>query len=102
MIRTADRSGVEYRARRLQHPAGGGTRRSIGMEMTERALVKIAGMCGILGPIIAFGSIATSVLLHPWFSWADNALSDLGAIGTSYNRVFNFAPQENFLPLVGR
>ena len=72
------------------------------MEMTERALVKIAGMCGILGPIIAFGSIATSVLLHPWFSWADNALSDLGAIGTSYNRVFNFAPQENFLPLVGR
>lgn len=59
------------------------------MKTTERVSARTAGLCGILGPAIAFGSIAASIHLHPWFSWADNALSDLGATGTSHNMVFN-------------
>lgn len=60
------------------------------MKITERVSARTAGLCGILGPLIAFGAIAASILLHPWFSWADNALSDLGELGTSYNMIFNF------------
>lgn len=54
-----------------------------------RASPKIAGLCGILAPIIALVFISISIFLHPWFSWTENALSDLGALGTSYNFVFN-------------
>lgn len=50
---------------------------------------KVAGLCGIISPIIAASFIAISILLHPWFSWADNALSDLGALGVQYNFIFN-------------
>lgn len=43
----------------------------------------------MMGPIIALAFIAVSISLNPWFTWADNALSDLGAIGESYNIIFN-------------
>ncbi|UCE74240.1 MAG: DUF998 domain-containing protein [Methanomassiliicoccales archaeon] len=48
--------------------------------MTSKRIVslKMAGMCGILAPIIAFICIGLAVLLSPWFSWTDNYLSDLG------------------------
>ncbi len=59
------------------------------MKTTEKISARTAGLCGVLGPLIALGAIAASIHLHPWFSWADNALSDLGATGTSYNVVFN-------------
>lgn len=49
----------------------------------------ISGLCGFLTPFLAFGIIFLSISLHPWFSWADKALSDLGAIQTSYNYVYN-------------
>ncbi len=40
--------------------------------------MKIAGACGILAPIIAFGCIGLAILYSPWFSWTENYLSDLG------------------------
>lgn len=51
---------------------------------------RISGLCGLLSPLIAFFSIFVSIGLHPWFSWTEHALSDLGAIGTPYNVVYNF------------
>lgn len=46
---------------------------------------------GILGPLIAFIFIATSILLSPWFSWGSSALSDLGHSVTSEAApLFNF------------
>ena len=59
------------------------------MRMRVRVSAKVAGICGITSPIIAFATIALSISLHPWFRWADNALSDLGAIGVHYNIIFN-------------
>ena len=44
---------------------------------------KIAGLCGIIGPVIALASISLAILYAPWFSWIKNALSDLGVNGTS-------------------
>ncbi len=39
---------------------------------------KVAGLCGILGPIIGFASIGLAVYCASWFSWTENWLSDLG------------------------
>jgi hypothetical membrane protein len=33
---------------------------------------------GIVGPLVAYTSIAISISLSPWFTWRKNALSDLG------------------------
>lgn len=52
--------------------------------------IKNMGFFGIVCPIIAFLFISISIGVHPWFSFADNALSDLGAVGTSHNVIFNF------------
>jgi len=40
---------------------------------------KIAGICGIIAPIIALSFIALAISYSlSWFSWTNNALSDLG------------------------
>lgn len=57
--------------------------------MTDLIPLRVSGYFGFLGPLIAVIAIIASILIHPWFEWADNALSDLGAIGTSYNIIFN-------------
>lgn len=48
-----------------------------------------AGIFGILSPLIALVFISIAIYLNPWFVLSDNALSDLGAIGESYNYVFD-------------
>ncbi len=35
-------------------------------------------MIGFLGPLVALVCIAIAIFISPWFSWFDNALSDLG------------------------
>jgi hypothetical membrane protein len=44
----------------------------------EVSLQQIGGVCGILAPIIAFTLIFLAIASYPQFSWANNALSDLG------------------------
>ncbi|MDO8123613.1 MAG: DUF998 domain-containing protein [Candidatus Hermodarchaeota archaeon] len=40
---------------------------------------RLGAICGILGPLIGFASIAIAIGLSPtWFNWWINALSDLG------------------------
>ena len=36
------------------------------------------GSLAIMGPAIALGAIAVSIMFSPWFRWQDNAISDLG------------------------
>jgi hypothetical membrane protein len=36
-------------------------------------------LCGIFSIIIAYSSIIFSIIISKWFSWINNALSDLGA-----------------------
>ena len=49
--------------------------------MTTR-LTRLARICGILTPIVTLTLIFISIKLSPWFSWHDNALSDLGVSAT--------------------
>jgi hypothetical membrane protein len=46
---------------------------------------------GVLGPALVYFSITASLILSPWFSWENNALSDLGNSATS-----DVAPLFNF------
>jgi len=46
---------------------------------------------GLLGPLTAFLIIGASIVLSPWFSWTNNALSDLGhSINSDVASLFNF------------
>jgi len=49
--------------------------------MKKYNIKKIAGVCGILVPIIIFICIWLSISSSPWFSWTHHALSDLGIEG---------------------
>jgi hypothetical membrane protein len=46
-------------------------------------IIKIAGACGILLPVVIFTSLGFSISLSPWFTWTQHALSDLGIEQTS-------------------
>ncbi len=50
---------------------------------------RFARYAGILAPPITFLFIAVAILTHPWFSFTENALSDLGALHTENNWIFN-------------
>jgi len=50
---------------------------------SKQTFLRVAGLCGVIGPLVALSSIALAVERSPWFSWSGNALSDLGARGNS-------------------
>jgi hypothetical membrane protein len=60
----------------------------IGMADLKNGLI-VSGACGILAPIVAFTGIFLAISNFGAFSWADNALSDLGAIGQQTGVFFN-------------
>lgn len=52
------------------------------MGSKQLILLKVAGLCGVLAPIIAYACIGVAISLSPWFSWTENYLSDLaGMVG---------------------
>lgn len=52
---------------------------------------KYGKIAGILAPIVSFLFIGIAIATHPWFSFTENALSDLGALHTENNWIFNLA-----------
>lgn len=51
---------------------------------------KIAGMAGILAPIVFIVAVVLAIGTHDWFSWTKHALSDTGAVGVPYNYIINY------------
>lgn len=47
------------------------------MKSKQPKLLRFAGLCGVLVPIIAFIFIALAIYYAPWFSWTENWLSEL-------------------------
>ena len=41
-------------------------------------VLRFAGLCGVLGPLVTFACIVIAASLSPWFSWTMNYISDLG------------------------
>jgi hypothetical membrane protein len=51
---------------------------------------KIA-LFGMVGPLVAYVFIFASIMFSPWFSWENNALSDLGhSVSSGVAPLFNF------------
>ena len=71
--------------------------------------MRLAGICGILGSTLITIIILLATMLSPWFSWQQNALSDLGIgevalffngavfSGGLLNLIFSFGVKE-YLP----
>lgn len=47
-------------------------------ERRHTAITRVAGICGILLPVVVFATLGSSIALSPWFTWTQHALSDLG------------------------
>ncbi len=45
-------------------------------------LTRLAQICGLLTPVLTLTLIFISIKVSPWFSWHDNALSDMGVSAT--------------------
>jgi len=52
--------------------------------------LKAAGLCGVISPVIMLTFIFLAISYSPWFSWEENALSDLGVQGIAAI-LFNFS-----------
>jgi len=50
-------------------------------ESKRITIMRLAGSFGLTNPVIVFALIALSISYSPWFSWTENALSDLGVRG---------------------
>ncbi|MCL5319189.1 MAG: DUF998 domain-containing protein [Thaumarchaeota archaeon] len=46
-----------------------------------RLYVRAAGWIGVLSPLVVSALVLSAILVSPWFSWTENALSDLGVSG---------------------
>ncbi|MGF3522802.1 MAG: DUF998 domain-containing protein [Candidatus Bathyarchaeia archaeon] len=51
---------------------------------------RVAGICGLAAPIVAFGCILLAVASFAPFNWVTNALSDLGVQAGVTAPIFNF------------
>lgn len=52
--------------------------------------LRMAGVCGILMPIVAFTCIFLAIYFAPGLSWTENALSDLGVMPGVTSALFNY------------
>ncbi len=55
----------------------------------KRVLLRLAGLCGIAGPVISSVMLFHTIALSPWFDWHRNSLSDIGISANA--RWFNAA-----------
>jgi hypothetical membrane protein len=44
-------------------------------------IMTVSGLCGLASPLLTLSLIFTAISMSPWFSWVENALSDLGVSG---------------------
>jgi hypothetical membrane protein len=52
---------------------------------------RVYAVLGFISPLLAYLTIAVSISLSPWFSWRNNALSDLGhSVKSDVAGIFNF------------
>ena len=46
--------------------------------MKSEYIIKLSGICGIMLPIVIISGLLLALPRAPWFSWTENAISDLG------------------------
>jgi hypothetical membrane protein len=58
-------------------------------ERNNHGVTRVAGVCGILIPVVIFVCLGVSIAASPWFTWTQHALSDLG-ISKNTAGLFNY------------
>ncbi|MCD6262973.1 DUF998 domain-containing protein [Candidatus Bathyarchaeota archaeon] len=51
--------------------------------LNRKGLRFVAGLCGLVVPVLVFSLIFLAIHYSPWFDWRRNALSDLGVDGVA-------------------
>ncbi|RLI32911.1 hypothetical protein DRO56_02735 [Candidatus Bathyarchaeota archaeon] len=51
--------------------------------LNRKGLRVVAGLCGLVVPVLVFSLIFLAIHYSPWFDWRRNALSDLGVDGVA-------------------
>ncbi|MHC1625107.1 MAG: DUF998 domain-containing protein [Methermicoccaceae archaeon] len=51
----------------------------------------ISRVSGFIAPVVAFVGITLAIATHPWFSFTENAISDLGALYVEGNYILNIS-----------
>jgi len=59
------------------------------VEHALSGITRVAGICGLLVPVVIFTCLGLALLSSPWFTWTDHALSDLG-VQTNTAALFNY------------
>lgn len=59
------------------------------VEETLSGITRIAGICGLLIPIVMFTCLGLALASSPWFTWTEHALSDLG-VSKNTALLFNY------------
>jgi hypothetical membrane protein len=59
------------------------------IDRKQSGITRVAGICGILIPVVIFTCLGLSLASSPWFTWTQHALSDLG-ISKDTEVLFNF------------
>jgi len=59
--------------------------------VTRHTTESVARASGVAAVAVAFAGILAAVASAPWFSWASNALSDLGVAGGLTAALFNYS-----------
>lgn len=62
-----------------------------GTVVTRHSATTVARTAGVAAVTVAFVGILAAVASAPWFSWASNALSDLGVAGGLTAALFNYS-----------
>jgi hypothetical membrane protein len=44
----------------------------------DRMLLRLGGLCGILGSVLSLVMVFAATVISPWFRWDTHALSELG------------------------
>jgi len=48
------------------------------VDRRNQALIRLSGLCGIVGSVLTIIMVFAATVLSPWFRWDTNALSELG------------------------
>ena len=59
--------------------------------MKSSYLIKLSGTCGIVLPIVTLLNLFLAIQGEPWFSWTENAISDLGRSEVASSTFFNYS-----------
>ena len=69
----------------------------------NQMIIRLGGLCGVVGSVLTIGMVYAATIISPWFSWATNALSELGVgeVSLIFNSAVMIGGVLNFLFALG-